>query len=169
MRISFLNVEAAQEALPQIIEILTQELKWSKSEAKAQTEMATTFLKTEMGLGINKESVISSEIELTKDEINKYTKQFSALDQERKGYIGVNDLRRSLKATGQTITDVELHGMLSEVDINKNGQVELDEYLELMSAIKTGAVSTNRLATIAALEYNKELMKISVDRSGGGL
>jgi len=59
--------------------------------------------------------------------------------------------------------------MLSEVDINKNGQVELDEYLELMSAIKTGEVSQSRLARLAELEYNKEMNKISVDRSGGGL
>jgi len=122
-----------------------------------------------MGLGINKEALSAGDIELTKEEVNKYTKQFSSLDQERKGYIGVNDLRRSLKAAGQQITDAELHSMLSEVDINKNGQVELDEYLELMSAIKTGEVSQSRLARLAELEYNKEMNKISVDRSGGGL
>lgn len=59
--------------------------------------------------------------------------------------------------------------MLSEVDINKNGQVEVDEYLELMTAIKTGNVSQSRLAKIVELEYDKEQNKISVERSGGGL
>ena len=59
--------------------------------------------------------------------------------------------------------------MLSEVDINKNGQVELGEYLELMTGIKTGTVCASRLAKVVELEYNNEMNKITVDRSGGGL
>lgn len=58
--------------------------------------------------------------------------------------------------------------MLSEVDINKNGQVELGEYLELMSSLKTGAVGHSRLAKAVEYEYSKT-DKISVERSGGGL
>lgn len=63
------------------------------------------------------------------------------------------------------MTEEDLHQMLSEVDINKNGQVELGEYLELMSAIKTGAIAHSRFSKAAELEFNK----ISVDRSGGGV
>lgn len=61
--------------------------------------------------------------------------------------------------------------MLSEVDTNKNGQVELEEYLELMTAIKTGNVSQSRMAKIVELEYNSLIgnKKITVERSGGGL
>jgi len=72
---------------------------------------------------------------------------------------------------GQKVSEEELHSMLSEVDINKNGQVELDEYLELMSNLKAGTVSQSRLASLVELEYHKEqgtANKISVDRSGGG-
>ena len=32
LRLAFLNVQAAEEALPGIIEIMAEELKWSKSE-----------------------------------------------------------------------------------------------------------------------------------------
>ena len=63
------------------------------------------------------------------------------------------------------MSEEELHLMLSEVDINKNGQVELGEYLELMSAIKTGTITNSRFSKAAELEFNK----ISVDRAGGGL
>lgn len=66
--------------------------------------------------------------------------------------------------------------MLSEVDINKNGQVELDEYLELMHSLKTGLVVNSRLATAIKQEHSleeekeyKQAMRISVERSGGGL
>lgn len=97
MRLSFLNVEAAMEALPQVIAIMTQELKWSRSEAQAQKDKAVKFLETEMGYNVNKALLDARPIELTKDEINKYTHQFESLDKERKGYIGINDLRRSFK------------------------------------------------------------------------
>lgn len=56
--------------------------------------------------------------------------------------------------------------MLNEVDTNKNGQIELGEYLELMSNLKTGKVSDSRLAKAVDHDYEKTL---TVDRSGGGL
>lgn len=34
LRLSFLNVQAAQEALPSIIDIMAEELKWSEEEKK---------------------------------------------------------------------------------------------------------------------------------------
>lgn len=74
-----------------------------------------------------------------------------------------------IQSLGHTITDAELHIMLNEVDTNKNGQVELSEYLDLMTAIKTGTVVSNRLAILAKAEYEKALNKITVDRSGGGV
>lgn len=69
------------------------------------------------------------------------------------------------------MTDVELHAMMSEVDVNKNGQVELEEYLDLVTAMKIGTVSSNRLARVVEQEYEKSkaLNQISVERSGGGL
>lgn len=36
MRLAFLNVQAAQEALPGIIEIMAEELKWSNDEKKVK-------------------------------------------------------------------------------------------------------------------------------------
>lgn len=97
IRLSFLNVEAAQEALPKIIDIMTQELKWSKAEAKSQHEKAMEFLRAQMGYDVNKGARDGTPVELTYDEIQKYTKQFLSLDKDRKGYIGINDLRRSFK------------------------------------------------------------------------
>lgn len=65
-----------------------------------------------------------------------------------------------------------MHSLLSEVDVNKNGQVELGEYLILMSSLKTGAVSTSGFAAAVELEHKRETgqyNKISVERSGGGV
>lgn len=78
-----------------------------------------------------------------------------------------------MKASGQQFTEQELHSILSEVDINKNGSVELDEYLQLMHGLKTGLIVNSRLATAVSqsqtLEEEEEYNRISVIRSGGGV
>lgn len=169
MRIAFLNVEAALEILPRVVDIMGKELNWSDKEKKKQTEDAINFLNSEMGYSANKEAKSNKQLELTRQEVLEYSKLFNSMDKEKKGsimkyiknvlnvnnfdyysnlgYIGINDLRRSFKASGQKFTEAELHSMLSEVDINKNGQVELDEYLELMHGLKTGNIVNSRLAT----------------------
>lgn len=173
MRIAFLNVEAALEILPKVVDIMAKELNWSDKEKKKQTEDAINFLNTEMGYLANKEAKSTKQLELTRQEVLEYSKLFNSMDKEKKGYIGVNDLRRSFKASGQKFTETELHSMLSEVDINKNGQVELDEYLELMHGLKTGNIVNSRLATAIKRERHAEeeleYKRITVDRSGGGL
>lgn len=97
IRLSFLNVQAAEEALPKVVEIMAEELNWSKEESARQTEAALTFLKTEMGKDVNKASRESIPISLNKAEIAEYVKRFNALDRDRKGFVSVNDIRQSLK------------------------------------------------------------------------
>lgn len=50
LRISFLNVTAAEEALGTIVKIMAEELKWSKQEQERQTKDALRFMELEMGL-----------------------------------------------------------------------------------------------------------------------
>lgn len=50
LRISFLNVTAAEEALETIVKIMAEELGWSKQEQKKQIQDALTFMEKEMGL-----------------------------------------------------------------------------------------------------------------------
>ena len=59
-----------------------------------------------------------------------------------------------------------MNSILSEIDTNQNGQVELDEYLQLMSAIKSGVVSHSRFAQIAKDEHR---YGARMERSGGGI
>ncbi len=93
-------------------------------------------------------------ISLTKDEMSLYVKRFNGIDREKKGYITVNDMTRSMqvkyppwppiflyklifwlksyfKEHGEKISGTELHSVLSEIDTNNNGQVELEEYLQV--------------------------------------
>ncbi|XP_011193203.1 glycerol-3-phosphate dehydrogenase, mitochondrial [Zeugodacus cucurbitae] len=175
LRLAFLNVQAASEALPVIVDLMGEELHWSKEEKEKQLKQANEFLAHEMGQMVNRTSKERIPIKLSKDEIQTYVKRFQLIDKDKKGYVSINDIRRALKSFGDAdVSGEQLHEILREIDTNMNGQVELDEYLQMMSAIKTGDVAYSRFARMAELEEQKHeaaqlKQKISVDRSGGGL
>lgn len=97
LRLAFLNVQAAQEALPAIIDIMAEELHWSTEEKKKQHREASEFLAQEMGQMVNRASRDKIPINLTKDEIQLYIKRFGIIDKDKKGYVSINDIRRGLK------------------------------------------------------------------------
>ena len=96
-------VQAAEEALPSIISIMAEELKWSDAEQKRQYAEAVKFLKEEMGQQVNRQSRDKIPINLSREEISTYIKRFQVLDKDKKGYISINDLRRGLKVQYQSV------------------------------------------------------------------
>lgn len=163
-RISFLNVLAADEALPRIVEIMAAELKWSKQKQQEELEHAKEFLKKEMGLNLKYQMKSNIPINFTKDEISTYIKRFRSLDTSNKGYITNKELKAFFKDSQEPIPEDELRLLLQEVDTNKNGLIELDEFLQLMSAMKTGAIGQTRFSKATTIKN-----KINTDRSGGGV
>lgn len=97
LRLAFLNVQAAQEALPGIIDIMAEELHWTPEEKQAQHKAASEFLANEMGQTVNRVSRDKIPINLTKEEIQLYIKRFGIIDKDNKGYVSINDIRRGLK------------------------------------------------------------------------
>lgn len=59
--------------------------------------LASFPLQTEMGKDVNKASKENVPIKLSKAEISEHVKRFNKLDQGRKGYVSLNDIRQSLK------------------------------------------------------------------------
>jgi len=169
LRISFLNVQAAEESLPMIVSIMAEELGWDDKEKIRQTDMAINFLRTEMGKDVNKASRDEIPINLTKAEISDYVKKFNALDQGKKGFVSINDIRRSFKNLGTEVGGEEIHELLNELDTNHNGQVEVEEYLQMMSALKSGIIAHSRFARIADGEYKPQKYGDKMERSGGGV
>jgi len=163
-RMSFLNVLAADESLPRIIQIMGDELNWSKQKRQEETDRCKEFLKREMGLNLKYQMKTNVPINFSKDEISTYIKRFRSLDTSNKGYITHKDLKAFFKAINEQIPEDELHLLLSEIDTNKNGLIELDEFLQLMSAMKTGAIGQTRFT-----KANSIKQKINTVRSGGGV
>ncbi|NWW00066.1 GPDM protein, partial [Machaerirhynchus nigripectus] len=171
-RLAFLNVQAADEALPRIVDIMGKELNWCEQKKKEQLEAAKTFLYYEMGYKVKTDQLTDrSEISLVPSDIERYKKRFRMFDKDKKGFITILDVQRVLESISVQMDENTLHEILNEVDLNKNGQVELNEFLQLMSAIQKGRVSGSRLAVLmkSAEENLRRREAIPVDRSGGGL
>ncbi|NWR42344.1 GPDM protein, partial [Regulus satrapa] len=170
-RLAFLNVQAAEEALPRIVDIMAKELNWCEQKKKEQLETAKTFLYYEMGYKVKTDQLTDrSEISLVPSDIERYKKRFHMFDKDKKGFITILDVQRVLQSISVQIDENTLHEILNEVDLNKNGQVELNEFLQLMSAVQKGRVSGSRLAVLMkSAEENLRRQAIPVDRSGGGL
>ncbi|XP_038960262.1 glycerol-3-phosphate dehydrogenase, mitochondrial isoform X2 [Rattus norvegicus] len=170
-RLAFLNVQAAEEALPKIVELMGRELNWSELRKQEELETATRFLYYEMGYKSRTEQLTdSTEISLLPPDIDRYKKRFHMFDEDEKGFITIVDVQRVLESINVQMDEDTLHEILCEVDLNKNGQVELHEFLQLMSAVHTGRVSGSRLAILmkTAEENLDRRVPIPVDRSCGG-
>ncbi|KAI5108677.1 glycerol-3-phosphate dehydrogenase, mitochondrial isoform X2 [Silurus meridionalis] len=171
-RLGFLNVQAADEALPRIVEIMAKELKWSEEKKKEELAAAKQFLYQEMGYKARSEQLTkTTEISLLPEQVARYKKRFYKFDKESKGFITTLDVQHVLEKLSIQIDENALHEILNEVDLNKNGQVELDEFLQLMSAVQRGQISDSRLAILlkTAEEVLDSRGPVSVDRSGGGV
>ncbi|CAA9997041.1 unnamed protein product [Nesidiocoris tenuis] len=139
IRLAFLNTQAAMEALPQIIDIMAEELHWSEADKRKQMEAATEFINCQMGGQVNRASRGKVAVNLTHDELQTYIKRFQLLDSGNKGYISINDIRRSFK-------------MMSAI---KSGNVVYNRF---------AAMAEKEQST-----WQVTPTKISIDRSGGGL
>ncbi|XP_025784789.1 glycerol-3-phosphate dehydrogenase, mitochondrial [Puma concolor] len=171
-RLAFLNVQAAEEALPRIVELMGRELNWDDYKKEEELETARKFLYYEMGYKSRSEQLTDrSEISLLPSDIDRYKKRFHKFDADQKGFITIVDVQRVLESINVQMDENTLHEILNEVDLNKNGQVELNEFLQLMSAIQKGRVSGSRLAILmkTAEENLDRRVPIPVDRSCGGL
>ncbi|XP_004703986.1 glycerol-3-phosphate dehydrogenase, mitochondrial [Echinops telfairi] len=141
-------------------------------EAEEELQTAKKFLYYEMGYKSRSEQLTDrSEINLLPSDIDRYKKRFHKFDADQKGFITIVDVQRVLESIHVQMDENTLHEILNEVDLNKNGQVELNEFLQLMSAVQKGSVSGSRLAILmkTAEENLDGRALIPVDRSCGGL
>ena len=76
---------------------MAEELGWSEAEQMKQKDEALSFLRTQMGKDLNKASRDSIPVSLTKAEIGEYVNMFNSLDGDKKGFVSINDIRKSLQ------------------------------------------------------------------------
>jgi calmodulin len=70
---------------------------------------------------------------LSEDQILDFKEAFSLFDNDNDGTISTNELGRVLKQLGQNLSDQELKDLIEEVDMDKNGEVDFQEFVTLMA------------------------------------
>ncbi|THD24019.1 Mitochondrial glycerol-3-phosphate dehydrogenase [Fasciola hepatica] len=160
-RLAFLNAIAAQEALPRIVELMGAELGWDKKKQKEELEHAQKFLGAEMGFNLSSQETVP--LSLTLEETDLLLTRFRRADSGGKGYISLSDLERLCDESGQHLNKESLQNLLRSMDLNRNGQVDVAEFLHFMSALKTGNIAHSPFKRVFSGTA------IPVHRSGGGV
>ncbi|KDE04235.1 glycerol-3-phosphate dehydrogenase [Microbotryum lychnidis-dioicae p1A1 Lamole] len=168
-RLSFLNAEAALEALPTVIDIMAKELGWSKAQQNQQFKDAATFLHS-MGLkqerlnkltlndvrqGKHKERVeIEDEVlartVFSAQELSQLKSKFNEMDFDKDGKINYKDLSRTMRRLGfANVSKETVSNIIREVDGNRDGKITLEEFLDMAAGVKELSL-TNAFTDIVA-------------------
>ncbi|KAI8843616.1 FAD dependent oxidoreductase-domain-containing protein [Chytridium lagenaria] len=143
-RLAFLNSQAAKDALPRVIDIMTEELSWSPQRRTQEYDDAIAFLKT-MGLGMGTDhpddATFFSRSHFTADELIKYRAEFNKFDNKR-GVIGEKELGKILGRLGVELgTSGVVLGAVKDVKIRARiaaGLPKEQEHREQFSTIRSG-------------------------------
>lgn len=71
--------------------------------------------------------------QLTEDEIAEFKDAFALFDEDGDGTITTKELGNVMRKLGQKPTQADLQDMISEVDTDRSGTIEFNEFLVLMA------------------------------------
>merc|ERR1712144_7350 len=72
-------------------------------------------------------------MEFTDEEKKEFRKNFNLFDKKRTGSIPIADMGTVLRSLGQNPTEAELQALMEEVDADKSGTIDFDEFVNMMS------------------------------------
>ena len=61
-------------------------------------------------------------------------KAFQLFDEDSSGRISFRNLRRIAKELGENLTDDELQAMIDEFDVDRDGEISLEEFAKIMQS-----------------------------------
>ncbi|KAJ3059553.1 mitochondrial glycerol-3-phosphate dehydrogenase [Rhizoclosmatium hyalinum] len=165
-RLAMLNAQAAKEALPRVIEIMTAELGWTRDRQAKEYKAALEFLNC-MGLAYLENASAEDQTYYTRnyfvpEELSKYQTEFNRWVSKGDGRIRTQDLGRVLKALG--IDSAGAEGILKGLEVEVKGSLEFGEFLEVLSTIKEEKLMSKLNVGVVA-----ERDVITTSRSGGGV
>merc|ERR1711977_18345 len=102
-----------------------------------------------------------NEVPLEFDETQKagFRKNFNLFDKKRTGSIPLSDMGTVLRSLGQNPTEAELQALMEEVDKDKSGTIEFDEFVDLMAR-------TNKSKDQMEEEIRNAFLTFDADNSG---
>ncbi|KAG9245407.1 calmodulin-like protein [Calycina marina] len=68
------------------------------------------------------------------EELAAYRHAFTLFDADGDGTISIKELQEVMKSLGQNPTETEIEDMINEVDSDRNGTIDFDEFCKMMTA-----------------------------------
>merc|ERR1712057_14362 len=115
-----------------------------------------------MGVQLTSEQVTMGDnapMEFTDEQKKEFRKNFNLFDKKRTGSIPLSDMGTVLRSLGQNPTEAELAALMEEVDKDKSGTIEFDEFVDLMSR-------TNKTKEQMEEEIKNAFLTFDADGSG---
>mmetsp|Transcript_128122 Transcript_128122/g.370912 ORF Transcript_128122/g.370912 Transcript_128122/m.370912 type:complete len:168 (+) Transcript_128122:111-614(+) len=69
---------------------------------------------------------------LSEEDLQEFREIFNLVDSDKGGSIGTEELARLMETLGIRTTTEELRLMVSEIDENGNGEIDFDEFVQVM-------------------------------------
>ncbi|KNC50931.1 glycerol-3-phosphate dehydrogenase [Thecamonas trahens ATCC 50062] len=122
-RLAFLNVEAAREAVPRVIEIMADELGWDNARIEKEYRRVDVMFSGEFGgpARIPIRSIDKASSEEIRD-------AFAAIDVDGSGYVDANDLQNLATALGKPLSKNELDAALADMDPTGEGKCSYESF-----------------------------------------
>ena len=77
--------------------------------------------------------IVMARMQLTEKELQEFKEIFNLVDTDQGGSISTEELGSLMETLGIKTTPEELKLMVSEIDENGNGEVDFDEFVQVMS------------------------------------
>ena len=81
------------------------------------------------------------EIQENKEISRDWRTAFDIFDADRDGLLSAEDLASSLKSFGRVLSRAEAQAMIDDVDVNNNGCITLNEFINKLESIRTNISS----------------------------
>jgi len=96
---------------------------------------------------------------LTSEQVVEFKEAFDMYDHDRDGFISTEELKSVMSSMKLYPTEVQLKGMIWAVDTNKDGQIDFEEFLAMM---------TKRMLDLESKEFLRKAFK-EYDTDGKGM
>ena len=75
---------------------------------------------------------ITKKLVVERDPLDEIRRAFQLFDEESKGKISLKNLRKVSKELGEHVDDDELQAMIDEFDADQDGEINEEEFIQLM-------------------------------------
>ncbi|GAA5887217.1 hypothetical protein JCM16303_007380 [Sporobolomyces ruberrimus] len=76
---------------------------------------------------------IAEELILSRDPLDEIRRAFRLFDEENSGKISFRNLKKVARELGENLTDDELQAMIEEFDLDQDGEISEQEFINIMS------------------------------------